>query len=106
MSLKTKEAVITYLQASKTNIRTNATDNVRVFFYSFKSKDQWIRTITLNTSELPMKTLGLSLASISTRVMEGGSRWSLKGRVDHPFKNMTHPLGILHAVTFLARKMK
>lgn len=72
MSLKTKkEAVMTYLQASKTNIRTNATDNRRVSFESFKSKGQWIRTITLNTSELPMKTLGLSLAPISTRVMEG-----------------------------------
>lgn len=59
-----------------------------------------------NTSELPMKTLGLSLASISTGVMEGDSRWSLKDRVDHPFKNVTYPLGILHAVTFQARKMK
>lgn len=87
MSLKTKkEAVMTYLQASKTNIRTNATDNRRVSFESFESKGQWIRTITLNTSELPMKTLGLSLAPISTRVMEGGSRWSLKDRMDHPFK--------------------
>lgn len=58
----------------------------------------------LNTSELPMKTLGLSLASISTGVMEGGSKWSLKDRVDHPFKNMTYPLGILNAVIFQARK--
>lgn len=96
MSLKTKkEAVITYLQASKTNIRTNATEDIRVSFYSFKHKDRWIKTITLNTSELPMKTLGLSLASISTGVTEGGSRWSLKDRVDHPFKNMTRPLEYL-----------
>lgn len=41
MSLKTKkEAVITYLEASKTNIWTNATDDIRVsFFFSFKRKD-------------------------------------------------------------------
>lgn len=64
MSLKTKkEAVMTYLQASKTNIRTNATDNRRVSFESFKSKGQWIRTITLNTSELPIENPGVVFGS-------------------------------------------
>lgn len=36
MSLKTKkEAVITYIQASKTNIKTNATDDMSLFFFFF-----------------------------------------------------------------------
>lgn len=71
MSLKTKEAVTMYLEASKTNIGTNATNNVRVSSFPLKEKNKWIKTIALNTSEFPMKTLGLSLASISTGVMEG-----------------------------------
>lgn len=60
------------LEASKANIWTNATNNVRVSSFPLKEKkNKWIKIIALNTSEFPTKTLGLSLASISTGVMEG-----------------------------------
>ena len=38
MSLKTKAAVTMYLEASKTNTGTNATNNIRVLSFPLKEK--------------------------------------------------------------------
>lgn len=83
----------------------NATDTI----LKKKKKDrQTTEMIALNSSEFPMKTLGLSLASISP-----GATWGWGGEerlgkygARAPFANTAHPLGLFNAITFQAGRTK